>query len=102
MEYGHHKQFFNWLGLQLGYKEMDDWYNVTQDGIAQHGKGLLIQHYNNSPSQALQAVYPEHDWMMWRFGNIPKGFWEKLQTLPDEQKRMLNWLSGKLLIKEPS
>ncbi len=98
----HHKQFFDRLGTQLGYKEMDDWYNVSQDDIYQHGKGLLCHHYNRSPSQALQMVYPEHDWMMWRFVHTPKGYWEKLQTLPGEQKRVVNWLSGKLSIREPS
>src|SRR4051794_17195201 len=71
-----HRQFFDWLGTQLEYKDVDHWYNVTQDDIYQHGKGILFQHYDNSISQALQAVYPEHDWMMWRFGQKLKGIWE--------------------------
>src|SRR4051812_32968078 len=54
-----HKQFFDWLFNQLGYKEMDDWYNVTTRDIHKHGGiGLLNSYYSGSPSKALQSVYP--------------------------------------------
>ncbi len=92
----HGKQFFNWLGMQLGYKEMDDWYNVTVDSINHHGKRILSQHYNTSPSQALQTVYPEHDWVMWRFGNTPKDFWEN----DSHHKQFFDWLGTQLEYKE--
>src|SRR5690349_13904891 len=73
-----HRQFFDWLGTQLGCKEMDDWYNVSVEDIYKHGgSGLLNDYYNNSPSKALQTVYPEHQWLIWRFGQTPKGFWKK-------------------------
>src|SRR4051812_11045332 len=72
----HHRQFFDQLGKLLGYKEMDDWYNLEKPYIYKHGgSGLLTGYYNGSPSQALQTLYPEHDWMMWRFGHAPNGFW---------------------------
>ena len=29
------KVFMEWLGKELGYKEMDDWYNLTKDVIHQ-------------------------------------------------------------------
>src|SRR4051794_855917 len=71
------RQFFDWLGTRLGYKEMDDWYNVTQDDIYKHGgSGMLSDYFSKSPSKALQAVHPEHKWIPWKFGQIVKGFWK--------------------------
>src|SRR4051812_45770383 len=92
----HHRHFFDRPGTQLGYKEMDDWYGVSAESICKHGgDGLLITHYNGSPSQALQAVYPEHDWMMWRFGKKPKGFWDNTS-----HKQFFDWLRVQLEYKE--
>src|SRR5205823_4189896 len=84
-----HRHFFDRLGLQATYKEMDDWYNVTVEVIGDHeGLGLLSQHYNSSPSQALQTVYPEHDWMLWRFKHTPKGFLEN----SSHHRQFFDWL----------
>src|SRR4051812_24879003 len=53
MKQENQRQFFDWLGNQLGYKEMDDWYKVTQEDIHKHGgSGLLHNYYHNSPAQA--------------------------------------------------
>lgn len=91
------KDFFDWLGTQLGYKTMDDWYKVTQNDIFKHGgQSMLDCYYNNSPSQALQAVYPEHNWMPWKFGQTPHGFWEKMEN----QKQFFDWLGSELGYKE--
>src|SRR5690348_16774500 len=47
-----HRQFFDWLGTQLGYKEMDDWYSVTQQDIHRSGgSGLLNEYYSGAPSK---------------------------------------------------
>jgi hypothetical protein len=33
--------------------------------------------YNgNSLSKALAAAYPEHKWEVWKFSQVPKGFWK--------------------------
>src|SRR5438132_981027 len=83
------KQFFDWLGTHLGYKEMEDWYNVRQENIHKcGGKELLSGYYNNSPSKALQSVYGEHTWVLWKFGQTPKGFWKKIEN----QRQYFDWL----------
>ena len=94
------KIFFNWLGSQLGHKSMDDWYNVTQKDIRNNGGGgLLGSYYRGSPSSAVQSVYPEHNWMLWRFNTVPRGCWERLATDPNEAARMIQWLGEQLSIK---
>ena len=53
---------------------------------------MLDSFYNGSPSQALQAVYPEHEWLPWKFSNSPKGFWKKKEN----QKKFFDWLGKEL------
>lgn len=54
----------------LGYKQMEDWYNITQlDIIKNGGVGVLDYYYNGSPSAALQNVFPEHQWDLNNFKN---------------------------------
>ena len=91
----HHRQFFDWPGSQLGYKEMDNWYNITQGAMNTHEKELwryLKLWFNSSPSQALQTVYPEHDWMPWKFERAPQGFWEKLEN----HRQFFDWSGTQL------
>lgn len=45
---------------------MDDWYHVTVEDIVKNGGGGLLTCYNNSPSSALQSIYPEHNWELER------------------------------------
>src|SRR4051812_5974326 len=70
------KTYLDWLGKKLDYRDMNDWYKLTSDIVVQnHGNGL-IQRYNDSPSAALKEIYPDHDWLPWKFSIVPKGFWD--------------------------
>jgi len=40
---------------------------------------LLRKFHSNSLSLALFSLYPEHKWKLWRFGRVPRGFWQKSQ-----------------------
>ena len=52
--------------------------------------------HNGSPFQALQAAYPEHEWLPWKFSNTPKGFWEKKEN----QKKFFDWLGKEIGYKD--
>jgi hypothetical protein len=63
-----HRKFLEWLGIQIGFKSMDDWYNVTQKHIrANGGSGLLSSKYGNSPYKLVMSVYKNHQWHLQRF-----------------------------------
>ena len=80
--------------VRLGYKCMDDWYNVTVNEIYDHGgEGLLRNYYSSFPSEALQKVYPKHNWKLWRFKIVPRGYWTKLEN----QRGFLEWLQSQKL-----
>src|SRR5689334_21955923 len=94
------KHFFGRLGHKLGYKRLEDWYNITTDDISKFGGDRLLDtHFNSSPVKALKTIYPEYDWMIWRFKRVPKGYWERVGKGVCEQKRMLDWLGEQLSIK---
>ena len=89
-------QYFEWLGSQLGFKELDDWYGVTKEDITKNGGISLMKYYNSSPSRALRTVFPEHHWQLWRFKKTPNGYWKKEGT----HKEFFDWLQIQLGIKE--
>src|SRR5256885_2308773 len=65
---------------QLGYQCMDDWYSVTADDIEKNGGRQLLSSFRGPPSRALQSIYPEHNWMLWRFKTVPHGYWEQKEN----------------------
>lgn len=94
-----HLKFFDWMKEQLGYKTMDDWYSVTSDIVCEYGGASVLKHFNGSPSKALQTLYPQHNWMLWRFKSMPQGHWQQLLNNVHEQKQVLDFLSDQLRIQ---
>jgi hypothetical protein len=41
------------------------------------------------------SLLPEHQWQMWKFSTVPKGFWKD----KNNQKKFLEWLGGQLQFK---
>jgi hypothetical protein len=89
------RNFIDWLGSALGFKEMEAWYHITLKEIIQHrGSFLINDKYYGSPSKLIQSVYPSHEWLIWRFDIVPKGYWNSLEN----QKQFMKWLEKKLHI----
>ena len=88
-----HKTYTNWLGIELGYKNMEDWYNINGKIIREnHGISLLSHHYQDSPIRLLKSVYPKYNWIDWKFGHAPNGFWEDKEN----HKKYTDWLGIEL------
>eukprot|EP01027_Heterolobosea_sp_BB2_P018850 GEZU01026495.1.p1 GENE.GEZU01026495.1~~GEZU01026495.1.p1 ORF type:complete len:840 (+),score=185.05 GEZU01026495.1:594-3113(+) len=76
-----HRRFFDHIAQELQLKDLDGWYNVTAQQVAERGGGgLLRAYYGDSLCSAVQAIYPEHHWEVWRFQVLPRGFWENLKS----------------------
>ena len=83
-----------WLQNQLGFKKFEDWYCITRkDFLKNKGSGLLLK-YGNSPSKTIQSIFPEHNWLAWKFRKVPDGFW----ISNDNAIIFMNWLSKELKI----
>ena len=94
---GNGKTFFDGLMVKLGYKCMDDWYNVTVEDIYSNRGKLLRRNYNESPTKALLGVYPEHNWELGKFTHKPSQL-----DVKHDAKRRIFLSSAKLQHKSPA
>lgn len=84
--------FFDKLAEKLGIKSLEGWYGVRASQLHEPGlSGLLTHHYHGSLCKALLHLYPEHEWMVWRFPQVPKGFWNERN-----EREMFSWLGEEL------
>jgi len=88
-----HRKYAIWLGETLGYKNMEDWYKITSDVISNnYGSTPLINHYNGSPSLFIKSVFPEYNWLEWKFTHTSQHFWKDIEN----HKKYAIWLGETL------
>jgi hypothetical protein len=71
-------------------------FSIFQD-ISNLGGASLLERYKDSPSQLLVAVYPEYDWLPWKFSKTSSNYWN-----PETKREFLNWAGKQLGIREIS
>ena len=82
----------------LGYKTLDQFYQMSSKDISQYGGKALLEHiFNGSISIALQSIYPDHQWLPWKFEQqkVSPGFWDQFNN----QKFFIEWLGKELGFK---
>ena len=103
-------KFVKWAEIALSIKETSDWYNVATNVPKTNKKqflfqkdfkkigGISILKRFGSLYALLNKIYPDFDWLPWKFTRTPKGYWED----PANQKLWIDWATKKLNIKEMS
>jgi len=86
------KDYVEWLGKQLNFRDMKDWYRITRKDIMDKGGDSLLLKYDSSPPKLLITIYPNHEWKMWKFGMVPIGYWETWKN----QRDFVDWLGKQL------
>lgn len=82
--------YLTWLGEQLGYHEPEDWYQITGELMGQHyGKTLVV---SGSFPELLSELYPDYQWLPWKFQQVPFRFW----TDPANRSWYMKWLGKEL------
>ena len=71
------------------------WFSQSQDIANLGGSSLVMSIHNGSLSQLLSVVYPEYEWLPWKFTKAPK-FWEDVKN----QRKFMDWAGKELKIKE--
>lgn len=67
------------LAKDLQIKEMEDWYHVKSSQIREKGGTRLLKQYARSPMKMIMSIFPEHDWIPWKFDEkLKKGSWDDL------------------------
>jgi hypothetical protein len=59
---------------------------------------LLQVEYRGSLTKALANIYPDYPWQIWRFEQVPKGFWNDMKN----QRDFLNWFGKEMGILQQS
>jgi hypothetical protein len=103
------ERLLNDAGELLNVTDLADWYKISvrvsnlpsnhshhQQIYTTGAKNLLKHKYNGSPFQMLSSVYPEHNWLEWKFDRRPVNFWTNLGN----QRKFLDWAGKELKIKE--
>jgi hypothetical protein len=64
LEQHNRREFFDQLGKDLALQRLDDFLNITNEMIKEHGGRALFENvYSNSITAALQDAYPNHLWI---------------------------------------
>jgi very-short-patch-repair endonuclease len=93
-----HIKYAEWLGKELGYIKEEDWYNISQNHFnLNNGGGLIAGYYNSSPIQFVKTIFPNYEWLEWKFIQTSKHYWENI----DNHKKYAEWLGKELGYTEP-
>jgi very-short-patch-repair endonuclease len=84
--------FMNWLFTELKYKTMEDWYNLNIDIINYHTGTGFSHKYNGSIHNILKNIYPEYNWIPWKFSFCPNNYWDDIIN----HKKYTDWLFKEL------
>jgi hypothetical protein len=56
-----------------------------------------LRYYHGSPYKALSEIYPDYDWLPWKFEKLSTGYFNRIEN----RYRYIQWLSQELLIRYP-
>lgn len=62
------------------------------------GGVTLLHKYSDSLILLFPAIYPEYEWLPWRFSYCPKSYWDNEQNV----KKFLDWAGKELGVKDIS
>ena len=97
-EHSNHKLYTDWLGKELNYKRYEDWYDITLETIIDNfGSGLVVGYYEGTLFKFLKSVYPEHNWIPWKFKRTSGGAWKDIEN----RKKALIEFEQKLNFAKP-
>ena len=104
------RQKLNAGAKDFNITQMSDWYKITNKvfpcfpllTIKQYhsliGSSTFDKDFNSSPIQFLTSVYPDFNWLPWKFERCPRNFWDDISN----QLKFIHWAANDLKIKEMS
>ncbi|HVC93275.1 MAG TPA: hypothetical protein VND64_06265 [Pirellulales bacterium] len=92
------RRYMDWLAEQLGIRDPEDWYAVTQREFNANAGNQFLKLYNGLPFQAIKAYIPSYPWKEWLFSRVPFHFWHDQEN----RRRYMRWLGRKLGFRKPA
>jgi hypothetical protein len=90
---------------------MADWYKVSKrvtfsplddthhkDLYKSGAASILNNKHHSSPSSLLSTVYPDYDWLPWKFYTCPRHYWEDIKN----QRKFMDWVGKQLSVQDMS
>ena len=71
------RRYLKWLGQQLGFRQREDWYQLSKRQLKDRHGWRLLAMFKGSPSAILKDCFPQHRWLEWRFRHVPYRFWQQ-------------------------
>jgi hypothetical protein len=91
------QKFTKSLAEKLGFKSMEDFYDLTPDIVIKYGGRTLLLKYNDCLSKMLENIYPYYDWHPWKFRRVPRDLFH-----PREMRiRFFQWFADSNGISNP-
>eukprot|EP01114_Cavostelium_apophysatum_P020502 TRINITY_DN6892_c0_g1_i1.p1 TRINITY_DN6892_c0_g1~~TRINITY_DN6892_c0_g1_i1.p1 ORF type:complete len:515 (+),score=94.07 TRINITY_DN6892_c0_g1_i1:59-1603(+) len=96
-----HRKLFEDIARQLELNRWEDWYTVPTSKINATDVGRVLKyHYGGSKPKALEAIFPEYKWKLWKFSleRIPPSFW----TSKSNRREFMDDLVTELNLQSPN
>lgn len=76
-EYANQRAFCDEFARKFDVRTLEHWYHVTARSFSQAGGGsVLHNYYGGSLPKLLEAVYPDYQWLPWRFNITAGTYWD--------------------------
>ena len=95
-------KFRDYIAKKEEYKSEDDWYRITSSIIRDHGgSGLIVSKYNGQTIKFMEAMFPNYNWLPWKFIVHLQNFWEMVEDVNEKPTRKyvlkyLKWIHNKM------
>jgi hypothetical protein len=90
---GYQRSLFDELAKELGIQSHEDWYRVRYAQVkGKIGSGVM-KRYDDSMISSLKSIYPEHEWLDWRFSSVPRYYWQN----PRNARQFFEYVGSKSL-----
>jgi hypothetical protein len=85
---------------------IEDWYKVAPSKFASFDKNIMLNMFDGALIYALQTIYKDTDWKIWKFTRTPARFWDnkaiflllyihqmKMNSFQENQREYFDWLA---------
>lgn len=86
------RRYMQWLRGKMHYSTDEDWYQITADDFKMFNGGGILHAFKDSPILILKHVYPDNDWLEWKFSVAPKHTWSNVAVIT----KYMHWLGNVL------
>jgi hypothetical protein len=88
--------YMQWLANISNIETPENWYNIKEDLFLENDGSKLLECHNNLISNVLKDLYPEYDWLPWRFDDHPETLWDDIKMV----RKFFDWMKNCMQLKD--